>query len=109
MEHIMNFDNPYLFTFVATSAKYLTLTINHPVLNATDPASIRTFVRAYDQYVNESSERAKQLSVTMVLSTETVTSVILKLCYNMEWVESLIAHKFIKDVELYEALEDKTL
>ena len=92
----------------SASAKYLTSTVDHPKLLNTDAASIRSFIRSYDQYAKEVEQRAKQLSATMTISTETITPVSIKFCCDVEWIESLIALSFLK-VATYDDLDDVTL
>ena len=82
--------------------------VSHPRLTSTDSASIRTFLAAYDQYVNEVNERAKQLSKDDKV-LESVRPVNIKFCIDMEWLKSAIALEFIDDVDDYDKLDEKTL
>lgn len=100
--------DPSASTSTANRAKYLKSSVDHPRLQNTDAASIRKFLRAYDQYSKEVEQRAKKLSATMTISKETVTLVSVKFWYNVEWIESLIALGFIV-VTNYDELDDKTL
>jgi transposase InsO family protein len=82
--------------------------VNYPRLNKANAESIRVFLRLYDQYVEEVRARAQQL-VPGEVSTEAVRPVKLKFCVDPEYLESIIALGFIKDVQSYESLTDEIL
>lgn len=48
-------------------------TIYHTRLTETDAASIRSFLRAYEQYSKYIQQRAKQVHAMMSISSEAVT------------------------------------
>lgn len=93
----------------STGSKLVGNVLEHFRLTGTDAASIRVFLRSFDQYVNKVTERAKQLVNTDVPSAEIVSPVCLKFCIDPEWLESLIALDFIPRVKSFESLSDNTL
>lgn len=64
--------------------------IDHPRLTKTEPSSIRSFLREYDQYTHEITARAQQLVNTAVVSTDVARPIQLKYCVPSEWLESVI-------------------
>lgn len=83
--------------------------VDHPRLTKTDTLSIRTFLRAYDQYSKKIQDRARQLVGKSVVSTEAVTPVHLNVCVDLEWIESLIDLGFMEDVTSYDVLTEELL
>lgn len=67
------------------------------------------FLRAYDQYVTDIAERAKQLIGKDVVSTEECTPVNLKFCVDSKWLESLKDLDFLDGVSAYGELTDTVL
>lgn len=103
-------------TFTATMppwndrlSNFMTMTVDHSRLKTTDAASIRYFLRAYDNYAKEVQERARQLVARNVVTNEVVTPVNLKFCVDSKWLESLIALNFIDKVSTYYDLSDSQL
>lgn len=87
------------YEFFATAAEHLRLTV-------TDGASIRVFLRAYEQFKTEIKELAKQLFLNEHASSHIFEPVQLKRCVNFEWLESLFSLSFITDVADYDTLTD---
>ena len=52
----------------------LTMSVAHPRLLKTDPSSIRTFLKAYDQYCHTVIGRAKQLQAGTNAANQTITT-----------------------------------
>lgn len=67
----------------------------HPGLSKTDAASVRAFLRLYDQYTRELTERAPQIVGNDVISTKAVRLARLKFRVNPGWLDSLIDFNFI--------------
>lgn len=67
------------------------------------------FLQAYDQYVAEIQERARQLVAKKLITTEAVSPANLKFCADPEWLELTIALRFIDDVETVKKLTDNQL
>lgn len=87
----------------------LATAVEHPRLTKTDAASVRLFLRAYDKYTREVTERARQLTGQETITEEATTPVHLKYCVDGEWLESLLDLNLIEDVSTYEDLEDQVL
>jgi len=77
--------------------------INHPTLRRHDAESTRVFLRKYDQYVTEISERAAQYGDTSARPVQ------LKFCVDSEYLSSAIGLGFIKDITKLEDLTDAVL
>ena len=86
--------------------RHVTTAVEHPRLTKTDAASVRLFLRAYEQYAREVNERARQVVGEDVISTEAAKPVQMKYCVNAEWLESLIDLDFIPNVSSYNSLSD---
>lgn len=69
------------------------------MLTKTDSDSIRAFLRWYELYAREATERPKQIICDRVISTETAKPVRLKLCVNFKWLESVTNCGFISNVD----------
>lgn len=82
----------------ASNSKIVSSAVDHPYLNAFNAASIRVFLRSYGQYVNEVTERAKQLVSENVSTSDNVSPVSLSFCVDSERLESLINLEFIPAV-----------
>lgn len=82
------------------------ISLDHPRLVHTDPESIRTFLRRYDQYSTTVLARAKQIT-SEALSTEAINPVDLKFCVDVEFLESSIALGFISNATDYDTLKDQ--
>lgn len=93
----------------ASTSNYVATTVDHPRLVNVDAPSIRVFLRAYDQYATEVTQRAKQLVGDNFVTSEVVTPVNLKFCVDAEWLESMIELDFIEDVDSYDGLSDGIL
>lgn len=100
---------PSTSSYPTSSAKFLATSIDHPRLTKTDSTSIRSFLRAYDQYVTEIAERSKQLTAASTITTEAISPVNLKFCVDAEWIDSLIALGFIESISTVEELTDALL
>ena len=61
-------------------ASFVTASVNHPRFLRTDSESVRVFLRLYDQYSNEVTPRAEQLTVQGATSSESIRPVNLKFC-----------------------------
>lgn len=79
----------------------ISTSVDHPCLTKADASSIRVFLRAYDQYVSEFGERARQFVAKGVVSSEPSTPVGLKFCVDDEWLVSLIDPEFFDFVKCY--------
>lgn len=95
-------------TSTVRKAKIFFRAVEHPFLKATSAASIRTFLRAFDQYAREVQERAHQV-FDSELSSEAVIPVHLKFCFDSKWIELLIDLEFLKEVSSYNGLMDDIL
>lgn len=62
----------------------VTTLVDYPRLSQTDASSIRTLLHAYDQYVKEILERARQLVSNKAISIEKTTAVQLIICVDSE-------------------------
>lgn len=88
------------------------LSVSNPFLKDTDPASIRVFLKQYDQYCRTVIARAKQLKSTEGSSsatTEATLSMQLKCCVDTQHFISCIALGFIDDVTSFDDMTDKQL
>lgn len=90
------------------SASVISTSVNHPRLLRTDAESIRIFLRLYDQYKDEVSARALQLTDNGS-STEAVRPVNLKFCVDADWLESAVTLGFINDAESVDEVTDSIL
>lgn len=81
------------------------ISLDHPRLIRTDPESIRSFLRRYDQYSTTVLARANQLTKDN-LTSEAIRPVELKFCVDAEWLESRIALGFLKEATDYATLTD---
>lgn len=90
-------------------SRFVATAIDHPRLIKADAASIRSFLLAYDAYVREVTERARQLTGPDFTSTELTTPVRLQFCVDQEWLESIIDLGLITGVDTFSALSDSTL
>jgi len=93
----------------ASTAPSVTTLVSHPRLLRTDADSIRVFLRLYDQYCCEVVARVQKITQSGTVMTESVRPVNLKYCVDPEYLESVIALGFLKDVDDYESLSDETL
>lgn len=90
---------------MSTSA-FVSPIVTHPRLKTSDAASIRDFLRAYDKYVHEVTERANQLSVG---DEEVIRPASLKYCMDQDWLESMIESEFIPGAADYETVTENCL
>lgn len=90
------------------TAAAVDISLDHPRLIRTDPASIRSFLRRYDQYSTTVLARAKQLT-NESLTQEAIRPVELKFCVDAEWIESRIALGFITEAQDYASLTDEII
>lgn len=76
-----------------------------------DSESICSFPRQCDQYANEARARAKQISTgpdtESSQTSEPTLSISLKFCINVEFLESLIALRFIINPEDYQTVANE--
>ena len=89
-------------------ASFVTASVNHPRLLRTDSESVRVFLPLYDQYSNEVTARAEQLTVHGATSSEAIRPVNLKFCVDPAYLESAIALGFI-EADDYDSLTDSVL
>ena len=75
-------------------ASNVAVSICNPFLTQTDHASIRLFLKKYDQYCRTVKSRAKQLNVNSEGSSMTTTEVVLqmelKYCFDAQYFTSCI-------------------
>lgn len=92
-----------------TSLPFLTTSVDHPRLSKTDSKIVRRCFREYDQYSSKVQERAAQLIVSGVLSTETVRSLSSSFfCVDVEYLEALYLLELIPDTPVdYDDLTDE--
>lgn len=77
-----------------SSQKYVANTVDLPSLVDVDASPNRIMLRAYDQYFKDVTQRAKQL-LNNAITSEVVTPVDLKICFDAEWLESVVHLGFI--------------
>lgn len=94
-------------------APNVAVSVCNPFLTQTDPASIRTFFRKYDQYCRTVKSRAKQLNVnaegSSTTTTETILLMELKYCVDAQYFTSCIDLGFITGVTSFEDMTDTQL
>jgi len=95
--------------YTTRSTAHVTTTVDHPRLEKTDAESIRIFLRLYDQYCNEVTARARQLSTDQGVSTEAVRPVNIMFCVDPEFLESATVLGFIDGADTVEDLTDEML
>ena len=89
---------------VMQQAATVTASVNHPRLHRTDPESIRTFLKLYDQHKEEVLSGAEQITGACTTTNEAARPINIKYCVDPDWLESLITLGFIDDVTSIEAL-----
>lgn len=82
------------------------ISLDHPRLIRTEPASIRSLFRRYDQYSTTIIARAKRLT-DKSLTQGANQLVELNFCDDAEWLESHIPLDFITETEDYASLTDE--
>lgn len=95
-------------TSTAVKATEVGISLDHPRLVHTDPSSIRTFLKRYDQYSISVIARASQLT-SQTLTTEAVTPIALKYCVDVEFLESSLICGYIDGCASYADLTDSQL
>lgn len=80
--------------------------LQNPRLSKTDSEYIWIFLRKYDQYANELTERAKQFGESVERRTRPVE---LRFCIEIEYLESAIDLGFIREATSYNELTDEIL
>jgi len=95
--------------FPTRSAAHVTTTVDHPRLEKNDAESIRIFLRLYDQYCNEITARARQITTDQAISTEAVRPVNIKFCVDPEFLEFATVLGFIDGADTVEDLTDEML
>lgn len=90
------------------TTSHLGIAVDHPRLAKTDPASVRVFLRKYDQYCHTVVSRAKQLTTSATI-TEAVLPMELKYCVDTQHFVSLIELGFVPDVTSFDTMSNQTL
>lgn len=88
------------------TAATVDISANHPLLTATDPESIRLFLRRYDQCATTMLSRTCQFA-TETLTSETIIPVDLKFCLDPEFLEYQNYLELIKDAISYAELTNE--
>lgn len=83
--------------------------VNLPQLTEKDARGIRAFLREYDQYVSEVTERGRQIVGDHIQSTDIVKPFQIKFCCDFECLESIIDLYLFPSVAMYDDLIDGTL
>lgn len=85
------------------------IAVDHSRLIKTDAASVRLFLRAYEQYEREVTTRVREVTGQDVVSAEAAKPIRLKYCVDTEWLESLIDLDVLTDAISYGQLVNKVL
>ena len=102
---MMSQDSSSLPAISTEGASFLTASINHPRRLRTDSEYVREFLRLYNQYSNEVTARAEQLTVHRATSSEALRPVNLMFCVDSVYLKSAIALCFI-ETDDYDSLTD---
>lgn len=101
---------------ITTKSGNVAVSVDHPLLEKTDPASIRVFLQRYDQYCRTVVARAKQLTSSSSLddastptTTEAISPVELKYCVSAEHFTSCIMLGFMEGVTSFATLTNTQL
>lgn len=83
--------------------------VDHPSATKSDAASVRYFLRAYDVYIREETERAKQLLEKDVADPKVAALVRLQFRKGQEWLESTIGLGPLSELDCYDDFTDAIL